>query len=615
MKRNYLKNLSFGLIAQVAVLGLATSCSEKITAPAETAPQTEVAKTTVATNQLKSATLVNNATTVPTIANLTLWAGQTINAGNLVVNEVDTNSDGIDDALAISYNLTGGWAFSEIHLWIGSDLSKLPKNNAGNPVPGNFPYKPLDAAGKTSYTINVPFSAIGYTTCSAQYYVAAHASVVKGTSSQTAWSAGTSINTKGQWATYSTIQVADVTAPSITGSVNDVEVEGCSAADVPLAVNNVAALEALGLCISDARTLKKDLIVTSTPDVVTAGCPIVVKRTYTVTDACGNGNSFTQTLKVKDTTAPVVAKLDPINVQCAGDVPAADISKVSATDNCGGTVTIAFVSDVTSGDACNTVITRTYSATDACGNVAKAEQTITVKDVTAPVLTGQGANATITAPETPVFTAPTATDNCDANPVITFVDITTPAANATSPTVVTRTWTATDAWGNASTTVSQTVTINPAPVPPTPPTVQPISLDATAWAYNADYSKTFTSYGDSKWGWTNGPISSPGTYTFTLRAGAGGNVGGTNVGTLTVVYDGSTATATYQLEAAYKMSDIQLYIGNTYYLYKRQGQSYVYTNVPGQFPNAVTYPAGVSSQTFTVNVSGSIYVMAHAHIL
>src|SRR5207302_6946649 len=82
---------------------------------------------------------------------------------------------------------------------------------------------------------------------------------------------------------------------------------------------------------------------------------------------------------------------------------------------------------------------------------------------TAPVLSGQGADATIESPATPVFTAPTATDNCDASPLISFNDTTNQLCSSAHK--VTRTWTATDACGNVSAPVSQSITVGDTTAP------------------------------------------------------------------------------------------------------------------------------------------------------
>src|SRR5258706_9940594 len=57
---------------------------------------------------------------------------------------------------------------------------------------------------------------------------------------------------------------------------------------------------------------------------------------------------------------------------------------------------------------------------------------------------------------TPLFTAPTATDACNAVTVNNLGDVTTASGCTTT---ITRSWDATDACGNHSATVSQTITV------------------------------------------------------------------------------------------------------------------------------------------------------------
>src|SRR6267142_2632741 len=84
-------------------------------------------------------------------------------------------------------------------------------------------------------------------------------------------------------------------------------------------------------------------------------------------------------------------------VSCAGAVPAADDSLVTASDNCGGTPVITHDSDVIGNQTCPSryTIMRTYHATDACGNVTSQSQTITVDDQTPPLITGFPMDATV----------------------------------------------------------------------------------------------------------------------------------------------------------------------------------------------------------------------------
>src|SRR6202008_1587803 len=98
--------------------------------------------------------------------------------------------------------------------------------------------------------------------------------------------------------------------------------------------------------------------------------------------------------------------------------------------------------DVTSVNGCTTTITRSWDAVDACGNhSATVSQTITVVDTTPPTIGSAGANATIECTATPSFTAPTATDACNAVTVNNLGDAT--SVNGCT-TTITRIWAAVD---------------------------------------------------------------------------------------------------------------------------------------------------------------------------
>jgi len=412
------------VLLQILLVAGFYSCSEKITTEETTVPNVEA-------NQLKSVSIVPAIGTTSTvnngpIASVTLLAGQFTNVGSIVLAETDTNADGINDAISATYTLTGGWLLKEVHLWIGSTLSAMPQTKTGNPQIGQFPYSPSNVSGLSSYTVTIPFNSIGYNSCQANYVVAAHASVYLGTRTETAWASGTAMNqNKGSWATYFNINIIDNNSPVVTGTLPEVSLEGCSVESAPAAVTSVAALEALGLAIADTRSTDANLVVASS-DVASGSCPIVVTRSYTITDACGN--------------------------------------------------------------------------------VTTTSQRINIMDATAPVLSGQGANGTITAPALPEFTAPAATDNCDQNPVVTFADVT---VSGTSSTTVTRTWTATDACGNSSASVSQTITIIPAPVveppvtPPTPPT-PPITNEPTSYTFDTAFGGNASGAGNGWWYYYDG---------------------------------------------------------------------------------------------------------------
>src|SRR5437764_3472393 len=125
------------------------------------------------------------------------------------------------------------------------------------------------------------------------------------------------------------------------------------------------------------------------------------------------------------------------------------------------------------GTGCVKTVTRTWDAVDACGNhSATVSQAITVVDTTPPTIGAAGANATIECTATPSFTAPTATDACNAVTVNNLGDAT--SVNGCT-TTITRSWDAVDACGNHSTTVSQVVSI----VDTTPPTIGSAGANAT----------------------------------------------------------------------------------------------------------------------------------------
>src|SRR5207247_1694862 len=108
------------------------------------------------------------------------------------------------------------------------------------------------------------------------------------------------------------------------------------------------------------------------------------------------------------------------------------------------------------GNSCTRVYTQTWDATDACGNhSATVTQTITATDTHAPTIGAAGASATIDCTATPSFTAPTATDDCSGATVNLLTNTTT--GNSCTR-VYTQTWDATDACGNHSATVTQTIT-------------------------------------------------------------------------------------------------------------------------------------------------------------
>ena len=190
-----------------------------------------------------------------------------------------------------------------------------------------------------------------------------------------------------------------------------------------------------------------------------------VTRTWTATDACGNTATATQVITVNDNVAPVFTSI-PADITLECDETQPNVLAV-ATDNCGTpTITIA---NTTNGSGCSYTISRVFTATDACGNTAKATQTITVRDSKAPIITNVPANVTVDCEASiPAISTPSVSDACDQSPRLTMTQATTDSTCHSRKTVV-RTWTATDACGNTS-TASQAVRINDNVAPVITPT-------------------------------------------------------------------------------------------------------------------------------------------------
>ena len=98
----------------------------------------------------------------------------------------------------------------------------------------------------------------------------------------------------------------------------------------------------------------------------------VINRTWTATDACGNSATAMQIITVQDIMPPTFANV-PVNItlDCGQAVPTA--TNPRATDSCTSNVKVSVVQTTPTA----TTILRTWTATDACGNVTTATQTIT----------------------------------------------------------------------------------------------------------------------------------------------------------------------------------------------------------------------------------------------
>jgi FlaG/FlaF family flagellin (archaellin) len=172
-----------------------------------------------------------------------------------------------------------------------------------------------------------------------------------------------------------------------------------------------------------------------------------LRLTYEAMDACGNADSCTQSVFVGDTTPPEITCASDLTFECDS---IGDFGSPTATDNCDPNPTISLIARDSIPGNCSQEyqLVLSYEAMDDCGNADTCQQSIYVVDDTPPV---------ISCPADQVFDCSagnageaTATDNCDPDPEITFVDDT---LSTTCPLEITRTWIATDACGNADSCV------------------------------------------------------------------------------------------------------------------------------------------------------------------
>src|SRR5205807_734994 len=183
---------------------------------------------------------------------------------------------------------------------------------------------------------------------------------------------------------------------------------------------------------------------------------------YSVTDPSGNSSSATRTVKVVDTTKPVLALTgaNPQLVECHTPYPELN---ATAADTCAGDLTSVIVINSSAVDA-NTVGSYivTYDVTDPSGNQAlQLSRTVTVLDTTKPVVTLNG-TATMTVQCHTSFTDPgaSANDTCAGTLPVTVsgsVDASTVNPNAVGSYTVA--YDVTDPSGNHAVRATRTVRV------------------------------------------------------------------------------------------------------------------------------------------------------------
>jgi len=219
-----------------------------------------------------------------------------------------------------------------------------------------------------------------------------------------------------------------------------------------------------------------------------------LKRTWVVSDLCGNSKSVTQIIRIVDVTAPTIICASSLQVNCGESLDPSVLGSPEISDNCTvpAEMDLLHFDNTTGLSGCNGTGTmfRTWVVYDDCGNSNSCIQTIQVVDNTAPVI-GLPANLTISCEyrdDLEELGIATAQDACTpvSDVVITYTDNDNGLALCNSTGQRERVWKATDLCGNFSTAIQYIQFIDTlAPIFYTPFDVQidcddnPVDLDFT----------------------------------------------------------------------------------------------------------------------------------------
>jgi uncharacterized repeat protein (TIGR01451 family) len=246
------------------------------------------------------------------------------------------------------------------------------------------------------------------------------------------------------------ITVSDNTAPTFTAPADiTINAENNCGYDAGVGVTGDVTDEADN-CDTNMQATYSDDIDNTNP------CEIIITRTWSLVDACGNAaGDQVQIITVIDDTPPVFTRPPDTEVYtdpaCGYDASPSEAGDVfDETDNCSTGLEVTYSDVLDDTDPCNITITRTWSLADDCGNAAENQvQTILVRDLNAPVITcpPNEAIAYGTDPVPAVTGEATALDDCDNDPNITYSDIIIYGA-CTGNYEIRRTWTVTDQCGN-----------------------------------------------------------------------------------------------------------------------------------------------------------------------
>ncbi len=190
------------------------------------------------------------------------------------------------------------------------------------------------------------------------------------------------------------------------------------------------------------------------------GCSGTIRRTWTVSDSCGNSTSLVQLINIFDNEPPTFLLPSNVTIEDAAHLDSLPLTGMifNVEDNCAVADT-SYVDDRTGLGGCEGEVLRTWIVRDQCGNETRQVQTIVVADAELPVFKAPLDTMVVCQNELSDLrltgTVSGVADNTGIQDTAYFDDMS--RFNGCSGTVV-RTWTVTDVCGNQA-SATQRITL------------------------------------------------------------------------------------------------------------------------------------------------------------
>ena len=165
---------------------------------------------------------------------------------------------------------------------------------------------------------------------------------------------------------------------TVTVSLQDEEAPVISGIPTNSALN-CGDVEEIDPIVTDNCSSAADIVVTMESSTEPVDCGYILTRTWTATDACGNTSTATHIATVTDTEEPSFTFVpESMTVVCGDEYTLED---PIAEDDCSD-LDIIITTEQLGG--CAGSFRRVFTAIDACGNTATADQVITITDTVDP---------------------------------------------------------------------------------------------------------------------------------------------------------------------------------------------------------------------------------------